>query len=851
MALSPKEKLIDLLKQKKVIPFIGAGFSSATAKVPGWASLIKNGLEYARVRNLDTNNLIEKSEEELAKNNLLVAANFMKEVLNAPSFAFSNWIEEEFQDLKIVSPDLINSVLDLNQDIIFTTNYDTLLTSYNNIDNKQLFIHNEYELALNSLKSKNEIVMHLHGIYSRPESIILSKDDYNLLNKNIGYKSFLQKMLSNYHFLFVGSSIDGVMDEDFLIVFNFIKEWFSNSSNQHFILLHEKEVKNQNHIQLLTECNIEAIIYGNEYNLLSPFINSINPNYLERQEKISKYREKVDSEFKRLVINTENFKTGTSSLESFLSTNLKSKYDWVDSEKLKVFENILSDYNNTILDKKEKLKFSQAIIQSFFNITELKEKVDLWSKYGDKPDKLNPLNYISTALLAYDCLLKIPQELIDDIKLSIHSNVFHYGFYHGNLGNFVKEINGIKKRGLNLEEFYRDDKYLFENLKRIIQSLKNFLELDAESFYLEVENASINKNIPKSFIAVATETGITLRNENEISTIYAKLALNKNFRVSKIEVISVENKVLLFGINSNSCFYWNPKEDIFINTIYTSEKYNISDFIIDREENEIVLYIKVNGQIIVLKKFTEEKKINIVENTGSIIKYSGGFLSLRRMDSVYKGDVFYKTDFSGKTSTLYTINSLVDEAKKNYNINKLITDFVENDPLGNWRSIIEVKELYRIEKVEKEIIILRSSFVTEEASSVLFIFEIIQGEIIHKESIHLKYSVCFCLNYFITKQNDLQLACGYLNMDGNKVLCEVILMDKNYRIISNKLFNQDTINEDFKTSDTFQCFFTDENTLILNIEGKKILTFSLVDDSKNKIQLLENINTIKFYNSIK
>ena len=142
MSILPQEKVIKLLKQKKVIPFIGAGFSSATAKVPGWANLIRTGLEYARVRNIDTNNLIEKSEEELAKNNLLVAANFLKEVLNAPGFPFSNWIKEEFEDLKIISSDLINSVLDLNQNIIFTTNYDTLLTSYNNIDNKKLFIHN-------------------------------------------------------------------------------------------------------------------------------------------------------------------------------------------------------------------------------------------------------------------------------------------------------------------------------------------------------------------------------------------------------------------------------------------------------------------------------------------------------------------------------------------------------------------------------------------------------------------------------------------------------------------------------------------------------------------------------------
>ena len=842
------KKLQQLLKDDKVIPVIGAGFSSAVANLPGWTKLVELGFKYANDKSLDEN-LIVKGEKYLKENQLQKASNVLKQVLHAPKFPFINFINDNFHNPNIISDELINSVLDLSTSIILTTNYDTLLSTVSKYSNKVKYVHQQYQEIINSLKQNEEVIVHLHGIYNQPNTIILSEDDYNQLNKNVGYKTLLQKLLSDYHFLFIGCSKDGVMDEDFLPVFTFIKDYFSYSSNQHFILLHEKEIKSKNHIPMLTECNIEAIVYGDNYKLLGEFINSINPNFNKKELKLKKLGDTIKKDFARVTARTNNFMDNKIEVDDFFKINFESKYDWVNPEKLKILEEVLNDYNKTILNKKEKLLFSQTIIQSVFDTTELKEKVDLWSKYGDTPEKLNPLNYISTALLAYECLLKIPQELVDDIKLSNHSNVFHYGFYHGNLGNFVKEINGIKKRGLNLEKFYNDDKYLFENLKRIIQSLKNFLELDAESFYVEIENATINKNIPKSFIAIVTETEITLRNENEISTIYAKLPLNKNFRVSKIEVISVENKVLLFGINSNSCFYWDPKEDIFINTIYISEKYSISDFILEKEDNEIVVYIKINSQIIVLKNFIEEKKIDIVENIGSNIKYSGGFLSLRRMDSSYKGDIFYKTDFSGKTSTLHTINSLVDEAKKNYNLNELITDFVDNDPLANWRSIIEVKELYRIEKDKKEIIILRSSFLTEEASSVLFIFEIIDGEVIFKESIHLKYSVCFCLDHFVTKNNYLLLLCGYLNMDGNETLFEIIELNNDYKILLDKSFHSENKKPKYETSDTYNCYFIDNETIMLNIEGKKILTFSIANGFENEF-LLENMTTIKFYNEI-
>ncbi len=847
MALLPKEKLIDLLKQKKVIPFVGAGFSSATAKVPGWASLIKNGLEYARVRNLDKNNLIEKSEQELAKNNLLTAANFMKEVLNAPSFAFSNWIKEEFQDLKIVSSDLINSILDLNQDVIFTTNYDTLLTSYNNLDNKQLFIHNEYELALNSLKAKNEIVMHLHGVFSRPDSIILSKNDYDLINKNDGYKSFIQKMLSDYHFLFIGCSKDGIMDEDFLIVFNFIKEWFSNSSNQHFILLHEKEVKNQNHIQLLTECNIEAIVYGNEYDQLSPFINTINPNYAERQGKISKYREKLDSEFKRLAINTENFKTGTSSLESFLSTNLNSKYDWVDSEKMKIFENILSEYNNSILDKKERLKFSQTIIQSVFNTIELKEKIDLWSKYGDAPEKLNPLNYISTALLAYDCLLKIPQELIDDIRLSNHSNVFHYGFYHGNLGNFVKEINAFKKEGLNLEEIYRDDRYLFENLKRIIQSLKNFLELDAESFYVEVENATINENIPKKNIIIVSDTEITIRSAENLLNIFARLPLDSKFPVTMVECLKIDSNMLIIGSNSNACFSWNPTEDIYSSIIYKFSNTGAKNF----KNNKNHLYVQDDNKISILNNsFTNINEIKIEESFSTFTFHSTGIVCLKKGDSTYKGDILLWHDFNGKLIQKLSYNYFINNIEKDEKlIGKILEGEIE-DPLSNFFSKLIVKSLNTITYNNKEYLLLNSRLKLnfDEESSLIFLLEITNNSIVIIKKIHLNNLCCSCSDFIVNSNNQLQLVFGYYDIGNNPIMCEEYIIDINFNIKSRNTYEYLTPKAEY-LRDIFSCKYLDEENLVLSEEGKKLILLSTKTKKINEYNLYddERINYIATY----
>jgi len=836
-------KLQRLLSEDRVIPVIGAGFSSAVANLPGWNKLVELGFQYASDRNLDKD-LIARGEKYLNENQLLKSSNILKEILHAPKFPFVNFINDHFGNPTIISDELVNSVLDLSTPIIMTTNYDTLLSTVNSYSNKMKYVHKQYQEVINSLKKDEEIIIHLHGIYDRPDTIILSEQDYIDLNKNVGYKALLQKIISDYHLLFIGCSKDGVMDEDFLPIFNFIKEYFPYSSNQHFILLHEKELKNKNHIPLLTECNVETIVYGNEYSLLGEFINKINPNFDKKQVKLKKLQESYKEELERIAVRTNNFSNIKSEVDDFFVSNFKNKFDWVSSEKLQVLEKVLYDYNKNISDKREKLLFSQSIIKSIFNTSELKEKVDLWSIHSDNPEKLNPLNYISTAMLAYDCLLKIPKELIEDIRQSNNWGVFHNGFYNDYLGSFIREINAFKKLGVNLEEVYKDDKYLFENLKRIIQSLKNFLELDAKTFYMEVENATINNVIPKKFLVIATDESITLRNENDISIVYAKLPLNKNLTVSKVEVISLENKILIFGIDSNSCFYWNPSEDIFMNKIYSTHKYSINDLVIQQNANEIVVYIKVNNQLVVLKNFVEENKINMTQNFKSIIKYSDGFLSLRSMDSYYKGDILYKVNFVGNFTSLFTVDSLVDELKKNSFFYELIDDFEKNNPFGKLLNLIDVKELYKIENSGNEIVILRSSFLS--VGSVLFIFELIEKELVLKELIHLKHSVCFCLDYFI-QDNNLHLACGYLNMNGNEILCESIVLDKNHKIQSNKLFKLPNEKAEFETSDTLGCYFLDADTIILNIEGKKILTFSITKDFQNEF-LLKNINAIKFYN---
>ncbi|TEB41248.1 hypothetical protein D0809_26495, partial [Flavobacterium circumlabens] len=140
----------------RVIPVIGAGVSSAAANLPSWVTLIKMGFEYAESRYLNPD-LISKGRKHLEDNNFLLASNYLKKVLNAPSFPYVNWIKDIFEDPIIESDSLINSILDLSTSIIATTNYDTLLSSINTL-NLQKFIYSDHQLIFNAINKKENLI---------------------------------------------------------------------------------------------------------------------------------------------------------------------------------------------------------------------------------------------------------------------------------------------------------------------------------------------------------------------------------------------------------------------------------------------------------------------------------------------------------------------------------------------------------------------------------------------------------------------------------------------------------------------------------------------------------------------
>src|SRR5258708_1238822 len=171
--MTPIEKLKRLLKEDKVVPVVGAGVSYATAGFPGWKGLIKSGLEFARERNLHTTEDYRIANLYLENNQLTKAADALKKILEAPNNPFAEWLNDLFYDPTCGSLELIDSIHDLCAPILLTTNYDTLLNVSNSIFDREVFDWKGYQQVQRAVNMASRFNLHLHGIYTKPETIIL------------------------------------------------------------------------------------------------------------------------------------------------------------------------------------------------------------------------------------------------------------------------------------------------------------------------------------------------------------------------------------------------------------------------------------------------------------------------------------------------------------------------------------------------------------------------------------------------------------------------------------------------------------------------------------------------------
>lgn len=202
--------LLDDLAREKAVLFLGAGVSAsaktfAGGKIADWNGFLASLCnDVAEPTANQVKNLIQAKD-------YLLAAEILQSAL---AEAWEGKITEHFGQ-KAAPSDLHAAIITLRQRIILTTNFDELLeVAFEQMDigdtHYPTVISKIEDNVFRALKDHSrKFIIKIHGTVDDPSSRVLSRSEYiRLAFGNSYYSGFLENLLLNYTFLFVGFSMD-------------------------------------------------------------------------------------------------------------------------------------------------------------------------------------------------------------------------------------------------------------------------------------------------------------------------------------------------------------------------------------------------------------------------------------------------------------------------------------------------------------------------------------------------------------------------------------------------------------------------------------------------------------------
>lgn len=202
--------LIDDLAREKVVLFLGAGVSASARTLSGGKIADWNGFLVA-LCNEGPEPTSSQVKTLLKSKDFLLAGEILQSSL---AEGWEAKIAEQFGQ-KAAPSSLHAAIISLGQRIILTTNFDKLLeVAFEQMDTKDTHyptvISKIEDDVFRSLKDHSrKYIIKIHGTVDDPSSRVLSRSEYiRLAFGNSYYSGFLENLLLNYTFIFVGFSMD-------------------------------------------------------------------------------------------------------------------------------------------------------------------------------------------------------------------------------------------------------------------------------------------------------------------------------------------------------------------------------------------------------------------------------------------------------------------------------------------------------------------------------------------------------------------------------------------------------------------------------------------------------------------
>jgi len=273
-----RTQVINSIRNGNLVVVVGTGVSIESLdrsvgipEVAGWQGLLKNGLD--RCYHLEkisdkAREIVEAEIEEGSVEFLISAAQKIVTRLDQRIGEKGLWLEETIGQLVFSKPGLIQAIADLGG-ILATLNYDDLLRQ---VTGRKTY-HWRNLSEVNELirdKQTAEFILHLHGHWKDPDSVILDGKSYDSISTDIKFVQHFREFTLSRTLLFVGCG-NTFMDPNLQAWLVWAKSAMAGEKHRHYILCRAGERQNF-YRQLPEHGYLTPLFYGETYEDLEPFL---------------------------------------------------------------------------------------------------------------------------------------------------------------------------------------------------------------------------------------------------------------------------------------------------------------------------------------------------------------------------------------------------------------------------------------------------------------------------------------------------------------------------------------------------------------------------------------------------
>lgn len=268
------------IANRGIIVIAGCGVSASTVAdgqrpLTSWSAFLLTGVERCRALDLCNGDWVTRRTADIQSgelNDMLLAAQALQQKLgSAEGGEFATWLRTTVGSLTVHDSRTIKAIQRLGASIT-TTNYDSLIERVTGLERAT---QREPGRAQRIINGDEAAVLHLHGHYLQPETVVLGVTDYFQVATDEKTQTLQRTMATAKSLLFIGCG--GTLEDPNLgALLNWLKS-FRESQNRHYLLVRNSERSAYRNSYPLTETRIAVIGYGDDYTKLPAFLESLAP----------------------------------------------------------------------------------------------------------------------------------------------------------------------------------------------------------------------------------------------------------------------------------------------------------------------------------------------------------------------------------------------------------------------------------------------------------------------------------------------------------------------------------------------------------------------------------------------